>query len=303
MFVIPSFLMSSFNVLTYNCKGLQDNTKRLKVFNYLADKCRDGVCFIQETHSTPECASKWKKEWGGDIFFSHGSSNSRGAAILFSKKFNMDVLKFSTDTSGRIVILEMMYNDEKYLLINLYNANNEADQLTTLGVLDGLLDSHDADGDCFPIFGGDMNIIFDVFLDASGGNPTLKKRSIAKILKINEKLDVCDIFRVRCPNLKRFTFRQKTPLRQRRLDYIFLSNNLQEFVTKLDILPSFLSDHSPFMIKIDTVASQERGSYGWKFNSTLLSDVNFVASLREYIYIMLAVHLNLISVPILNGKC
>ena len=275
--------MTSFNIMTYNCKGLQDKNKRLKVFNYLADKCQNGICFLQETHSTPDCVNDWEKEWGGDMFFSHGRSNSTGAAIIFSKNFNMNVLKFSCDTSGRIAILELEFNDEKYLLINLYNDNIETDQLTTLEVLDNLLDNHDTDGDCFPIFGGDMNIIFDVLLDASGGNPTLKKRSIAKMLNINEKLDVCDIFRVRFPRLKRFTFRQKTPLRQRRLDYIFLSNNLQEFVTKLDILPSFLSDHSPFMIKIDTVASQKRGNYGWKFNSTLLSDPIFKTSLKDNI--------------------
>ena len=179
----------------------------------------------------------------------------------------MNIVKCSTDTSGRIVVLEIVFNDEKYLLINLYNDNNENDQLKTLDILDKLLDEHDIEGECHPIFGGDFNVIFDTLLDASGGNPTLKKRSLAKILHINEKLDVCDILRVRYPNLKRFTFRQKSPLRQRRLDYIFLSNNLQEFVTNIDILPAFMSDHSLVLATIDTNNDPSRGRYGWKFNS------------------------------------
>ena len=231
--------MTSLDFLTFNVKGLQQKSKRIKLFNYVGDKVRNGFIFLQETHSTPECEQKWKKEWGGQIYFSHGSSNSTGAAILFTKKFNMDVIKVSTDNSGRIVMLEIVFGGEKYLLINLYNDNNEKDQLKTLDILDKMLDNHDIDGECHPVFGGDLNVIFDTLLDASGGNPTLKNRSLAKILGINDKLDVCDIFRVRFPNLKRFTFRQKTPLRQRRLDYIFLSNNLQEFVSKIDIFLLF----------------------------------------------------------------
>ena len=269
-------MTSSFNFLTYNVKGLQNKCKRLKIFNYVHDKIQNnGVCFLQETHSTPDCEDTWKQEWGGDFFFSHGSSNSTGAAICFSKNMNMDIVKISTDTSGRIVILEIIFNDDKYLLINLYNDNKEIDQLKTLEILEKLLEKHDIDGECHPIFGGDFNVIFDTLLDASGGNPTLKKRSLAKFVHINEKLDVCDILRVRFPNLKRFTFC--------RLDYIFLSNNLQEFVTNIDIIPAFLSDHSPVLATIDTNNDPSRGRYGWKFNSSLLNDPVFIATQKDNI--------------------
>ena len=134
--------MTSFNILTYNCKGLQQKSKRNKMFNYIHDKIHNGFIFLQETLSTPECEDKWKKEWGGDMYFSHGTSNSIGAAIIFSKNFNMDLIKFSTDTSGRIVILEVVFNDNKYLLVNLYNDNNETNQLKTLATLAKLLDGH-----------------------------------------------------------------------------------------------------------------------------------------------------------------
>ena len=78
--------MASFEVLTYNCKGLGQKNKRQRVFNYLNDKVKNGVVLLQETHSTPECVTQWEKEWGGKMFFSHGTSNSTGTAICFSKK-------------------------------------------------------------------------------------------------------------------------------------------------------------------------------------------------------------------------
>ena len=41
-----------------------------------------------------------------------------------------------------------------------------------------------------------------------GGNPVLKKKSISKVLHITEKYDLTDIWRVRNPSTKGFTFRK-----------------------------------------------------------------------------------------------
>ena len=89
---------------------------------------------------------------------------------------------------------------------------------------------------------------------------------------------MCDIFRIRNPNLKRFTFRQKNrnnTIIHRRLDYIFLSNSLQEFAKKTDTLPSILSDHSPVLLSLDEDKDTNRGRGIWKFNNTLLFSDSF----------------------------
>ena len=135
-----------------------------------------------------------------------------------------------------------------------------------------LLENHDTDGDCQTILSGDFNVIFDTILDASGGNPSLKKKTIAKLISITEMLDTCDAFRIRHPKLQRFSFRRKNPSLQRRLDYIFLANNLQECISIIEILPSFMSDHSPVFLKLDFNMTLNGGKYGWKFNSLLLKD-------------------------------
>ena len=59
-----------------------------------------------------------------------------------------------------------------------------------------------------------------------------------KITKIIEQYDLCDIFRVRFPENKRFSFRQSTPRRLRRLDFFLISNSLQESAKKNEILTS-----------------------------------------------------------------
>ena len=132
------------------------------------------------------------------------------------------------------------------------------------------------------VFGGDFNLFFDSLLDCSGGNPTLKKLSIAKLMQILDKLDLIDIFRVRFPELKQFTFHRKNPLIRRRLDYLFTSNAMQELVDRIKILPSYMSDHSPIFMSVNLIPKSERGSYGWKFNNSLLADEKFLSDIRKH---------------------
>ena len=84
---------------------------------------------------------------------------------------------------------------------------------------------------------GDFNLFFDSKLDAKGGNPTLKKKSLAELLEFKETYELYEIW-VRNTKSKRFTFKKKHSLGfiQRRLDYILISNTLQEFVTMTKIL-------------------------------------------------------------------
>ena len=200
------------------------------------------------------------------------TSNSTGCAIAFSENFPVKINDVNTDEGGRLLILDVSINDYNFLLINLYNANSESEQLEVLDLLISKLDIVNSDGNYKTIFGGDFNLFFDCNLDAAGGNPSLKKRSLAKLMNIIQKLDVSDIFRVRYPTSKRFTFHRKNPLLQRRLDYLFTSNLLQEFIGDVKVLPAFMSDHSSVSISIDLHPTISHGKYGWKFNNSLLQN-------------------------------
>lgn len=232
---------------------------------------------MQESHSTSICEGEWKSQWDGDILFSHGNSNARGVMICFTKNFDCKIESVSTDNDGRVLLVEMSKDNERFLLVNFYNANNENDQLLALKSLDSLLSKIDFEKNFKPIWMGDMNVIFDVHLDSLGGNPSLKKKSLAFFSKLLAKLDVSDIFRLRFPGDKRYTFRQKIggSVIHRRLDYIFLCNSLQEQASNIQILPSFLSDHSPVFFTLHNGVDNSRGRGLWKFNNSLLLDKFF----------------------------
>ena len=113
-----------------------------------------------------------------------------------------------------------MIDDTDFILINLYNAYTENDQLTYLFETDKLLDNFDLIKNKPIIFAGDFNLFLDRSLAAKGGNPRLKKQSLSELPHIKENLNSCDICRIRNPKAKQYTFRQRhcSGFTQRRID-------------------------------------------------------------------------------------
>ena len=152
---------------------------------------------------------------------------------------------------------------------------------TTVSIIDKVKDIQSKN----IVLGGDFNVIFDISLESLGGNPCLKKKSIAKLIQIKEKFDLCDIWRIRNPKIKRFTFRQQhiSGFIQRRLDYFFLSNLLQESVNKTDILAAFSTDHSPLLFSLKLRTDENRGKGLWKFNNSLSMNSDFQTKMKFHI--------------------
>ena len=69
-----------------------------------------------------------------------------------------------------------------------------------------IINQLELDSDNAVVWGRDFNLIFDTNLDAYGGKPQLKVNSLSKLSSITEENDLCDIFRVRCPNERRLTW-------------------------------------------------------------------------------------------------
>ena len=93
------------------------------------------------------------------------------------------------------------------------------------------------------VFEGDFNLFLEVKLEAQGWNPVLKKKSLAKVIKIKEEFDLYDIWRIRNRYRKRYTFRQQhsSGYIQRRLDCFFISSVLQESLKNTDVV--FSTNH------------------------------------------------------------
>ena len=57
---------------------------------------------------------KWKDEFGGDLYFFHGSSNSWGVLIVFYG--NQDITVKKSDKKERVLVLDERIDDSDFLL-------------------------------------------------------------------------------------------------------------------------------------------------------------------------------------------
>lgn len=178
------------------------------------------------------------------MFFSHGMEHSKGVLILIKNYLEFELKTWKVDKNGRFIILEANVHDHPFLFVNLYAPNKTKEQSTFLEEIREELDNYCLAEDYNIVMGGDFNVIFDPDLDGNGRNPK-RKESVKCIENICFANDLIDTWRIRNPNVKRFPWRQKTPVIQRRLDFWLVSNGMQEDIDNVDVIPLLKSDHSP----------------------------------------------------------
>ena len=130
------------------------------------------------------------------------------------------------------------------------------------------------------ILGGDFNVTFDSDLDCFGGRP-FTKDSRKNVQNLCFDFDLVDIWRIRNPARRRFTWRQKSPFIQRRLYYWLISDVCQDEIEMSDIIPSINSDHLAIFLQFNSIEKSDHGPSFWKFNASLVDDEDFVTLINE----------------------
>ena len=68
---------NEFNLLSTNVRGIRTFEKRKAVFSWLVNSDAD-IFFLQKTYSARDIENIWRKQWKGEVFFSHCGNHSRG---------------------------------------------------------------------------------------------------------------------------------------------------------------------------------------------------------------------------------
>ena len=190
-------------------------------------------------HSAKKFKRVWKSEWGNEIIFCHGQTNARDVAILIKKGLNSKIHDIYRDTEGRILVVNIVIENNRHTIANCYAPNNDNP---------GYFAQAFAVVESFPneyrIIAGDFNTI----LKENGriGGSCQNHQDSTKF--INEYLEQHFLIGIwRCFNPVKFMFmcqREKPYNLMERLDYIIVSSSLHQFITLANIYPSFKSDHS-----------------------------------------------------------
>jgi len=118
-------------------------------------------------------------------------------------------------------------------------------------------------------------------VDRKGGyfcKSTAYKKVIEVFNSIVEEWGLCDLWRLKNHNVKRFTWRQKSPAIHSRLDLWLISICMYDHCVETDILPSVRSDHSAVIMVLCNIESM-KGPGLWKLNNSFLQEELYVNEL------------------------
>ena len=250
--------LQKLTINSFNCRGLRDPKKRLNIFKWLKNS-HLGITLLQETHSVRNDEKLWEKEWGGQIYFSHGKSNKSGVAILIPQELNLEFKYIDglKDQYGRIFIILCEIEKLPLTIINVYapTKDHKDMQLEFLEHLKSALNDY---SDSNIIIGGDFNVCLDPNIDKNGGRKETVSEYGTNLINTSEEFSLIDIWRTRNPDSKQFSRREKTRagIVQSRLDFWLLSRHLEYLVSSVKIKPGNSSDHSLINLSIELSETQ-----------------------------------------------
>jgi len=274
---------SSLTLLTLNTRGMQNETKRKKQFAWLRNQ-KIKISFLQETHSSPSKKNIWKNQWNGDMYCAHGTSNSKGVAILFSRDIQVKCIQKYGDEYGRYLWLLAEIEGMTMEFLNIYAPNKRQEQHDFYEKLSVFLrEKHQTH---IPIvIGGDFNVILDPNKDKHGGNMQDKQRdSIAQQLKhILEEHSLTDIWRAKNYHNEEFTWSQLNPPVFCRLDMWFIPKEWIQITENAHIITAVGTDHRGVKITLQGSKFTPRGPGYWKLNNSILKEQDYINGIRKTI--------------------
>ena len=186
------------------------------------------------------------------------------------------------DTSGRYIIVKPAIKDKMYVLVNIYAPNKDEDIKFLKNVLTKL-QTENLDSEENIVIGGDFNCPLNPTLDKKGGIMTPRKSVINFINDVQSQLDLVDIWKVKNPQTKSFTWSQQSPPIFCRLDYWLISNNFNDWVKATNIIPAIRTDHSAIYLEFRNVDKEAKGPGFWKMNTSILKDDEYIDDLTKMV--------------------
>ena len=130
--------------------------------------------------------------------------------------------------------------------------------------------------DFCPRVGGDFNCPLDPTIDKKGGILIPRQHVINSIENIQNEFSLHDIWRIKNPNTRSYTWSKSCPFIFCRLDYWLISDNLNDLVTQVDIVASIKTDHSSIILEIEDIKESRKGPGFWRLNTSLLNRPDYL---------------------------
>ena len=254
-------------------RGIANEEKRRAIFD--KHRFHADMLILQETHSDKSCESVWKNEWGGEAFFSHGTTAARGVAIFTSKSIASKISKVEIKEDGRLIIVDLKENGVNLTIVSLYAPNEDIPEFFTK-IIEKLRNRQE-----HKIIIGDFNLALDVDMDRLNTYNNNNK-ALTEVENMMDEFYLKDIWRTYNGNMREYSWikRGSIPTKASRIDYALVSAGIDQKVEMIQYISSIKTDHRGVYLMID-LEPFERGKGFWKMNTSLLQEHNYISQMNE----------------------
>ena len=270
-------MASNLKILSLNCRGLGNKSKRIDIFSRLRDDRAD-IVLLQDTHWDPKIVSLVREEWNFTFLSTEYDTRSRGTAVLFNNTFEFTLGQNHIDAHGNFCLTEIHLPEKLSIVLgSIFASNQDSPQFIT--DLEAILKQYDNPN---IILGGDWNSTRDFSLDNFNYLSQNHPRTTRAISNLCNTFSLVDGWRINNLQKRRYTWLHGITNKQARLDFFHLTDALFSISTKFKISPKYRSDHAPISFCLQT-CPDTRGRGTWKMNNDLLTDNQYVTLIKKSI--------------------
>ena len=262
-------------ILSLNARGLRSREKMHCILTTV--KC-DIFC-IQETNWDNTLVNQVKKLWKGPVYCAHGTASACGVVILCRESAFEKIVCVHQESAGRMVVVDLERNGEKYRIINVYAPNVEKERKIFFKKIPRWCNNQ-----CLVI--GDLNVVLSK-RDLSTQNVYKEDASRQIIYNVITDNNLVDIWRILNPNKRCYSRQQivQGKLKQTRIDLCLVSSALASQIKHAEYSSSRWSDHSFLEVRVGVPGESRNGGL-WCFNCSLLEEDKFRNKIRKLLKAM-----------------
>ena len=269
----------AFTVASWNVRGLRNNKRRNAFFKIVKEEKLDIVA-IQETYLDDSHFAALENKWNGTIHLQQGSAHKGGLITLFSKKFDANNIQLLCQKE-RFIISKCNIDNESFIICNVYAPCDSRNRTAFFDELKNEINKHGdttVAGKLMVI--GDYNCTLDKNDVVAGAYHA--DREMTKFKTFTNDLLLNDVWRIKNPETKQYSWSRQTPFVARRLDYVLATEFLVSTITNIYIKSLGFSDHRAIICKLELNPFPRGPSY-YKLNTSLLKDPRYIEIIQTSI--------------------
>lgn len=283
----------SLALLSLNVNGLGTQAKRLSLFHALIHSPYD-IILLQETHHRDtEQGLQWSREgagdgrpWPGATYWAHGTTASRGVAVLLRDRHDWDNLPpepcnltTSEESEGRILRIDLSWGELPLSIISVY-APSLAEHRNDF-YLNHLM--HAIPQSRHILIGGDFNCVADDLDVTPNALGTRRTGYVGGLHTVQQTFGLTDVWRDQHPTQRSITHVCASSLTGARLDRWLVSTDVLFHCSNTDTVEGLPGDHTAISMSIVSPQGIEQGPRAWTFPAQLTDDKSYEAELHSLI--------------------